>query len=137
VEVPSVAVLPIFDGRPVLIRIFRHGLREWTWEFPRGGRDPGEPAEVTVRRELREEIGADIRELIPLGDFSPGGSSLAIRADLYAAHIDSVGQPENADNIAQVKVVDVAECEQMIRSSQIKDGFSLSLFLRARLAGLV
>jgi len=114
VEVPSVAVLPLLDGRPVLIRIFRHGLRDWCWEF-----------------------GAEIRELIALGDFTPGGSSLSIRADLYAAHIDGIGEPEHADNISEVRVVEVDECEALIRSSQIIDGFSLALFLRARLAGLV
>jgi ADP-ribose pyrophosphatase len=137
VEVPSVAVLPLLDGRPVLIKIFRHGLRDWCWEFPRGGRDRGEPSEASVRRELREEIGAEIRDLVALGDFTPGGSSLSIRADLYAAHIDRVGEPEHADNISEVRVVEVGECEALIRSSQIIDGFSLALFLRARLAGLV
>lgn len=137
VEVPSIAVLPLLDGRPVLIRIFRHGLRDWTWEFPRGGRELKEPAEASVRRELREEIGATIRELVPLGDFTPGGSSLSIRADLFAAHIDAVGEAEHADNISEIKVVDVNECEDMIRTSQIIDGFSLSLFMRARLAGVV
>lgn len=137
VEVPSVAVLPLLDGRPVLIRIFRHGLRDWCWEFPRGGRDPGEPAETSVHRELREEIGANIRELIPLGAFTPGGSSLSIRANLYAARIDGIGEPQHADNISEVRVVDVEECEELVCSSQIIDGFSLALFLRARLAGIV
>ena len=118
VEVPSVAVLPLLGGRPVLVRIFRHGLREWCWEFPRGGRDPGEPSQASARRELSEEIGADIRELIALGAFTPGGSSLSIRADLYAAHIDGIGEPQHADNISQLRVVDVEECEESIRSSQ-------------------
>jgi ADP-ribose pyrophosphatase len=137
VEIPSIAVLPLLDGRPVLIKIFRHGLRNWTWEFPRGGRDPSEAAEACVHRELREEIGANIRHLIPLGGFTPGGSSLTIRADLFAAHIDGIGQPDHTDNISEIRAVEVAECEAMIRASQIIDGFSLAIFLRARLAGIV
>jgi ADP-ribose pyrophosphatase len=137
VELRCVAVLPLLDGRPVLIRIFRHALRNWSLEFPRGGYDPGETSELTAHREVREEIGANIRKLISLGDFTPGGSSLSIRADLYAAHIDGVGPPDRADNISEIKVVGVAGVEELIRSSQIIDGFSLSLFLRARLAGIV
>jgi ADP-ribose pyrophosphatase len=137
VEVKSVAVLPLLSGRPALIRIFRHGLRDWSWEFPRGGCDPGESPEATVARELNEEIGANIIKLVALGEFTPGGSSLAIRADFYAAHIDRVGDPDLSDGISDVQVFDVAEVERMVRSSDIIDGFSLSLFLRARLAGIV
>lgn len=137
VEVKSVAVLPLLAGRPVLIRIFRHGLRDWSWEFPRGGCDPGESAELTVRRELHEEIGANITELVPLGEFTPGGSSLAIRANLFAAHIDGIGRPDRGDGIGDIKVFETAQVERMVRASEMIDGFSLSLFLRARLAGIV
>lgn len=41
-------------GRLVLVR---HRLRQ-TWEVPGGHREPGEPIELTARRELREETGA-------------------------------------------------------------------------------
>jgi ADP-ribose pyrophosphatase len=137
VEVKSVAVLPLLEGQPVLIRIFRHGLRDWSWEFPRGGCDPEEHVEKTVRRELQEEIGANVIRLVPLGDFTPGGSSLCIRAELFAAQIDGIGRPDRGDGIGDIKVFAIAEVERMIRSSDIFDGFSLSLFLRARLAGIV
>jgi ADP-ribose pyrophosphatase len=137
VELRSVAVLPLLDGRPVLVRIFRHGLREWWLEFPRGGCDPGESPEQAVRRELREEIGAEIRDLTPLGAFTPGGSSLSIRAELYAARIGGVGAPDRADGISGIEVLDVSEVERLIRASRIIDGFTLATFLRARLAGIV
>jgi len=137
VEVKSVAVLPLLARRPVLIRIFRHGLRDWSWEFPRGGCDPGESAEDTVRRELHEETGASVTALIPLGEFTPGGSSLAIRANLFAADIDGIGRPDRGDGIGEIKVFDTVDVERMIRASEMIDGFSLALFLRARLAGIV
>ncbi len=137
VELPSVAVMPLLDGRPVLIKIFRHGLRDWALEFPRGGCDPGETPETAIHRELAEEIGANIMELIPLGDFTPGGSSLSIRAKLFAAHIDQIGRPNCTDGIGDVRAVDTSEVEELIRTSRIIDGFTLSTFLRARLAGLI
>ncbi|GBE42301.1 ADP-ribose pyrophosphatase [bacterium BMS3Bbin10] len=137
VELRCVAVLPLLDGKPVMIRIFRHGLRNWSLEFPRGGCDRGEPPEDAARRELREEIGAEVQELLPLGEFTPGGSSLSIRADLYAAHIDRTGAPDRADGIETIEIIPVAKIEALIQSSQIIDGFTLGLFLRARLAGVV
>jgi len=37
----------------------------------------------------------------------------------------------------EIKVFDTVEVERMIRASEMIDGFSLALFLRARLAGIV
>ena len=54
----SVGVLPITeDGRAVLIRNYRHGIRGWCVEVPKGGVEPGEDPEEAARRELLEETG--------------------------------------------------------------------------------
>ncbi len=137
VEARSIAVLPLLDNRPVLLRIFRHGLRDWSLEFPRGGCEAGETSEQAARREVREEIGADIDELIPLGRFTPGGSSLTIGADFFAARITATGAPDRADGIEAIAVMTVVEVEKLIRKAAIFDGFTLSIFLRARLLGIV
>lgn len=137
VEGRCVAALPIVRDRIVLIRIFRHGLRRWCWEFPRGGADEGEPLELAVRRELAEEIGARTRSLTDLGDFSPGGSTLAIVGRLFAAYLDDVGEPNRKEGISDIMLASTSEVERMITSAEIIDGFTLAVFLRARLAGLV
>lgn len=62
------AVLPVHDGRIVLLRHFRHATRQWHWEIPRGFPEPGEPAEKTARRELEEEIGVPAESVEFLGD---------------------------------------------------------------------
>jgi ADP-ribose pyrophosphatase len=137
IETAPVAVLPLLDGRPVLMRVFRHGLRDWSLEFPRGACDQGEGPETGVRRELEEEIGARALNLIPLGQFTPGGSSLSIRAWLFAAEIDGIGKRDLHEGIEDVHAVDIATLEEKIRSNEIIDGFSLALFTRARLARLI
>lgn len=137
VELCCVAVLPLLGSRLVLVKIFRHGLRDWSLEFPRGGCDPNETPEEAARRELYEEIEANVLELIPLGTFSPGGSSLSIRAELFAARVEGIGRPDRGDGISEIRVFDTTEVEEQIRSSRIIDGFTLATFLRARLAGIV
>jgi ADP-ribose pyrophosphatase len=136
IETLAVAVLPLLDGRPVMMSTFRHGLRRWSLEFPRGGCNEGESAAAGAIRELNEEIGANALKLIPLGEFTPGGSSLSIRARLFAAEIDGIGGYDILEGIEDVRVMDVATVEQKILSSEIIDGFSLALFTRARLAKL-
>ncbi len=137
VEGESVAVLPLFGDSLVLVKLFRHGLRDWSLEFPRGSCETGETPEQSARREVKEEIGAEIDELIPLGRFTPGGSSLTIGAHFFAARIHKLGTPDRSEGIEAIEALPVAKVEALIRDSTIIDGFTLSIFLRARLAGIV
>ena len=47
-----------------------------TWSIPGGNLSPGEDEEVGLRREIKEELGVDIKTLLPFGayrvDHSPG-----------------------------------------------------------------
>ena len=137
VETSPVAILPLLDNLPVLIKVFRHGLRDWSLEFPRGGPDRGETPEAAARREVIEETGATEAEILPLGQFTPGGSSLAIRAHLFIAHIDQVGAGDPLEGIDPPHAYPVAEVERLIAEGEIIDGFTMALFLRARLRQLI
>jgi len=137
IESSPVAVLPLLRGRSVMMKVFRHGLRDWSLEFPRGGCDDGESYEASAIRELKEEIGAKTLRLIPLGEFTPGGSSLSIRAHLFGAEIEGIGCGDALEGIEEVRAMEVVEVEHSISSGEIIDGFSLALFTRARLANLI
>ena len=57
----AVAVLPVLNGKILLLRHFRHSLRKWMWEIPRGFGEYGITAAENAEKELREE---DHRRLI-------------------------------------------------------------------------
>lgn len=137
VETNPVAVLPVLEGKPVLIRVYRHGLRDWSWEFPRGGYEAGETPQQGALREVTEETGGAPLSVAPLGIFTPGGSSLSIRAHLFFAEIDGLGAPDPLEGITDVTAVSVPQLERMLGDGTIIDGFSLALFARARLRGLI
>lgn len=65
-------VIPLADDRTVrLIRQFRFGVDEFTWEIPGGMCDPGETPLATAQRELREETGGIADRWVELGWVHP------------------------------------------------------------------
>ncbi len=73
IEAPNwVNVVPVTDqGEVVLIRQYRHGVRDVTLEIPGGIIDPAEPPEAAAARELREETGYVAQSVRFLGRTSP------------------------------------------------------------------
>lgn len=131
------AALPVLNGRIVLARHFRHGVRRWSLEIPRGGIEAGRSAEETARAELQEEIGATARTLRHLG-FVHGTTNLyANGAHLYFAELAAVGAPQVGEGITSVEQLEVCEFERLLLAGEIVDGFTVAAFAHARLRGLL
>ena len=47
--------VPVFEGRFVLLRQYRHAIREFQYGFPRGFGEAGVSVEENVREEIQEE----------------------------------------------------------------------------------
>lgn len=134
---PAVSALPVLGDEIVLIRIFRHPLRKFVLETPRGFGTPGMAPEEGVRLELEEEIGVKITQMIDLGQaFLSSGLSDEYCA-FYLAHLESIGEPAREEGIAEIVRVPIPEFERMAAAGEITDSFTLIAFLRARLRGLV
>lgn len=136
--VPSgAAILPVHDGRIVLLHRFRHGTRAWHLEAPRGSFSGLESHEVEARRELQEEIGAAATEMIDLGELHSTTGCLDEAHHLYMARIGRPGVPDRHEAIAELCSFTIDETARKIADGTITDGPTLALFLRARLRGLL
>lgn len=77
-----VTVVPITDsGHVVVVRQFRPGSGEVTWEFPGGVVEPAEDPADAVTRELEEESGYRAGKVTAVGGFKPNPA--LIRNTLY------------------------------------------------------
>jgi ADP-ribose pyrophosphatase YjhB (NUDIX family) len=71
------------------------------WSFPGGRLEPGETPADAARRELAEETGLSIGDLVPLGDFDPTGKG-AIQLNVFAARWQG-GDPVAASDAADAR----------------------------------
>jgi ADP-ribose pyrophosphatase len=123
----SVVVVPhLPDGRLILVRQYRHAVRESLWELVAGGMEPGETPRQSARRELQEEAGYRARVLKPLLEFYPSPGIMSEKMHLVEAWdlVPAKGRPD-ADERIEVGFFTVAEVLKMIRSQEIRDGKTL------------
>lgn len=138
VNQPSgVAILPVYQGRILLIRHFRHATRAWHLEIPAGGCAPAGSLDDDARRELAEEIGGVATRLISLGmlhgDVGIGANALQI----YYAELSAYGETETLEGISEILPVTPAQFEALIRAGQLTTHLPLAGFTYARAHGLL
>jgi ADP-ribose pyrophosphatase len=133
----GIAVLPILGDAIVLIRIFRHAPRRWFLEAPQGFMPEGRDAADVTRRELMEEIGASVTELIPFGELYTSTALTSERLKMFGARISGTGAPQASEGIEEMRVIPKAEIDALIGNGTICDGPSLSLIMHARLRSLL
>jgi len=133
----SVVVLPLMDGKIGLLRQFRHATRRYHLEVPRGYGEPDMPASVNAEKEIREEMGGTLTQLIDLGSAHNNTGLEATEVQFYLGHVADSGALELDEGIEGIEWVEVDAFEGMIANGDITDGFTLTAYAKAKVRGLL
>lgn len=138
VHIGAVSMVPVdADGKILLVRQYRHSTGKQLLELPAGTLEPGEAAEVTAQRELREEIGMGAGSLTLLAEFylAPGYSTE--RMWIYLAQeLQPDALPPDQDEDLEVVRLSLEECLAAIGSGEIEDAKTmLGLYMAQRALG--
>lgn len=121
------------DNQAVLIRQYRHGVRDVMWEIPGGVVDDGEDPMQGVMRELLEETGYTSSNVIPLGEFLPNPALQTNTMFCYLALDAEKVADQHLDGAEEIEVhlVPLDEILPMIQNGQIVHALQVAALYRA------
>lgn len=121
----GVAVLCVLpDGKIALNCNYRHATRTWEIELPRGGVSPGETLEETARREVLEETGMVVEDLVFLGETVGDSGMTSATVPVYLARVvrQEKATPEDSEAIEAIMAFSVDELLRGIKAGEVEVG---------------
>lgn len=136
---PAVAILPVYKGKIIVLRNFRHATRNWELEIPRGFGEKGISAEDNARKELLEETGLNADKLIQLGTLHTDTALRTSPVFLFYAEVKELSESMlDTEEVISGKIfLNQTEFEDMIKQRKITDAFTISAYSMAKLWGLI
>lgn len=121
----------------LLVRQYRHPVRDWTLEVPAGSVIDGESSLEAAQRELREEVGGEAKDWQRLTTFFSSSAHLSLRSDAWLATGVLVGAPEPEEGEAVTLVrMTLGEAFARARAGGFAEGqTALTILLAAERLG--
>ncbi len=113
-------------GDVLLVEAYRYVVDAIQWELPAGSIDPGESVVEAAAREVREESGYMTTAHRLVSSFAPINGIGDKVHHLVVCH--AVGEPAEFDEneVRAVRWFSRSAIEEMVRSGQVRDGYTLT-----------
>ena len=125
-------------GVVYLVKLYRYGVKKMGIETAGGTVDEGEDPFTAAKRELKEELGIEAKEWIPLGHLNPLTGVISHRENLFLARGFTPPKEIPVDDDEHVEMIRIPfhEALDLVMSSEITHGPSAVLILKAAQLGV-
>lgn len=118
-------------GELAFVRQFRYAYGKVVTELPAGKLEKGEDPFDAVKRELREEVGAEATDWQPLGVLYPTPGYCTEVIHLYSCRIRSIGDTDfDEDERIESLFIPLDEAAQMVMRGEIPDAKTQVLVMK-------
>ncbi|NLY02798.1 MAG: NUDIX hydrolase [Rhodopirellula sp.] len=126
----ALIIATTLEGELILIRQYRHGVRQVVLEVPGGVLDAGESPEEAAGRELREETGYEAGRIRYVGKMLPNPAINSARLHVVRAEDCRRVGPPQFDSFEQIEVVlrPLDAVPRMISSGEIDHALVIASF---------
>lgn len=128
VKTGAVVAVAVQDGKFVLLRQYRHAIRESQYCFPRGFGEEGISPEENVKKELGEEISASVTECAYLGEVVADSGILGNKVSVFVCQVQHVEERASYEGIEKLVFLTQEELQKWIADGKITDGFTLAAY---------
>ena len=119
------------ENEVFLVKQFRYPNSGVLTEVPAGKLEKGEKPFDAIKRELKEEVGAEAENFYFLGEFNPTPAYCSEIIYLYAATGLSFGEQQlDEDEFLDVEKIPLDEAVKMVLDGRITDGKTQALLLK-------
>lgn len=122
----AVVMITKYEGKMILLKQYRHAIRDYQYAFPRGFAEEGISAEDNCEKELQEEIGAMVKKVSFLGMIAPDSGMQQVQVSAFLCEIEKYDACMHTEGIHKIITVSRDELDKMIASGEITDGFTLA-----------
>ena len=121
------------EGKVVMVKQYRHGIKEISTELPGGVAEENESMEEAIRREMKEETGYEFDEVSFLGKICANPSTTNNYMHMFLAKGGrKVTEPklDEAEDL-EVLLLEVEEVKELVRNNQMHQSLHVNCIFYA------
>lgn len=133
---PGVVIIPVYQNKIGIIRMFRYPINSFSFEFPRGGKETSDKSlKSAAKRELLEEMGLLAKDLVKIGNIYADTGLIKNKLTIFFAKITEPKQNgqeiECMESIAnKISWYSPEELRKLICDNKIVCSITISAFMK-------
>ena len=122
----GVVIIPKYQDKYILLKQYRHALRQSQYAFPRGFGEKGISAKENAIKELEEELHATVSSIKPLANIVIDSGVCGNEVSFFFADIQSYEIKRDYEGIEEVVLLNEEELQEWIKTGIINDCMTIA-----------